>query len=42
MRYGEIELGVECALPARIAPAPRTGRARRLILWLVARLARWG
>ena len=42
MSYGETELGVECALPGRLAPPRRPGRARRLIEWLAACLAQWG
>ena len=37
-RYGNVALGVECALPAADA-AP--GRARRIAHWLLAALRRW-
>ena len=40
MKSGDIALGVECALPAGIAPICRTSRARRLMAWLFARLGR--
>jgi len=40
MQYGDIALGVECALPAGIALNRRAGRARRFIKWLVMALAR--
>lgn len=42
VNYGDYELGVECALPARhAAPRPR-GRARAFFEWLVAALSRRG
>jgi len=37
--YGNVALGVECALPSAI---PRYGRARRFAHWLLAALRRWG
>jgi len=40
MSYGDIELGVECALTALHRAPRRRGRARRLLDWLVATLAR--
>ncbi len=41
MNYGEVVLGVECALPRKFALVRRPGRARRLITWLIAALRRW-
>ena len=41
MKYGDVALGVESALPAFIRPARRFSRARRYITWLVAALRRW-
>jgi hypothetical protein len=41
MKYGEIALGVECALP-RVFAARRPGAARRLIDWMASALRRWG
>jgi len=38
IRYGNVALGVECALPAATR---RSSRARRLINWLIAALRRW-
>ena len=41
MSYGEVVLGVECALPDEYrAPRPRSGAAR-LVKWLIAALKRW-
>ena len=40
MEYGDIALGVECALPAGVGLIHRAGRARRLVEWLVMTLAR--
>jgi hypothetical protein len=40
MKYGEVALGVECALPAARLPASHGGRARRYISWLIAALSR--
>ena len=41
MNYGEVALGVECALPhGSLSPRPR-GRMRRLVNWLIAALGRW-
>lgn len=40
MNYGDVALGMECALPeARRAPLAR-GRLRRLVHWLFAALRR--
>ena len=41
MKYGDVALGVESALPATARPARRRGRARRLITRLIAALRRW-
>jgi hypothetical protein len=38
MKYGNVALGVECALPAA---SRHRSRARRLITWLIAALKRW-
>jgi len=40
VKYGGVALGVEAALPAQRARNP-LGRAKRLLLWLVAALRRW-
>jgi len=40
MKYGGVALGVEAALPVQRMPH-RLGRAKRLLLWLVAALKRW-
>jgi hypothetical protein len=40
MKYGDIALGVECALPAGVALMHRASRGLRLIAWLRAALAR--
>ncbi len=40
VRYGDVALGVESALPAVTRP-PRRGRVRRLFGMLVAALKRW-
>ncbi len=40
MNYGEVVLGVECALPRKFALVRRPGRARRLMTWLFATLVR--
>ena len=40
MNYGDVALGVECALPFATRPARRHGRVRRLIGWLIAMLMR--
>jgi hypothetical protein len=37
LKYGNVVLGVECALPAA-----RRGRAQRFAHWLLAALRRWG
>ena len=39
LNYGNVALGVECALPATIL---RYGRARRFARWLLAALRGWG
>ena len=39
LNYGNVALGVECALPTAIL---RYGRARRLARWLLAALRGWG
>lgn len=36
MSYGDVTLGVECALPAGTAMARRKSAARRAVAWLVA------
>ncbi len=41
MKYGEVALGVECALPRGCLPARQRGRVRRLVTWLIAALRRW-
>lgn len=41
MKYGDVALGVESALPAATRPARRRRRARRLIIWLITALRRW-
>ena len=41
MEYGDVALGVECALPAAKLPAWRRSRARHCITWLIAALRRW-
>ena len=39
MNYGEVALGVECALPARFEASLRRRRYRSLLLWLLFALA---
>ena len=39
MSYGEVALGVECALPARFDASLRTRRYRSPLLWLLFALA---
>ena len=39
MNYGEVALGVECALPARFDASIRPRRCRSLLLWLLLALA---
>ncbi|HEV8095133.1 MAG TPA: hypothetical protein VGP71_05345 [Burkholderiales bacterium] len=39
MNYGEVALGVECALPARFEASTRRRRSRSLPLWLLFVLA---
>jgi len=43
MNYGDIALGVECALPAATRPHRRSSftRVRRLLASLAAALRRW-
>ena len=41
MKYGDVALGVECALPVARRRAPLRNPARRLISWLAAALRRW-
>ena len=40
MNYGDVALGVECALPFATRPARRHSHARRLVTWLIAALRR--
>ena len=40
MKYGDVALGVECALPAITLPAAQRSRVRRLTDWLRALIAR--
>jgi hypothetical protein len=40
MKYGDIALGVECALPAGVALIHRASRVSRLMAWLRLALAR--
>jgi hypothetical protein len=39
LNYGNVALGVECALPPTL---PRCGSARRFARWLIAALRGWG
>jgi hypothetical protein len=39
VNYGNVALGVECALPTAFS---RYGRARRLARWLLTILRGWG
>ena len=39
MNYGEVALGVECALPARYEAWVRRGRSTSPLFWLVLVLA---
>ena len=39
MNYGDVALGVECALPADFAAGARAGRVRKLLRWLGLALA---
>jgi hypothetical protein len=39
MRYGNVALGVECALP--LMARRRASRLRRLARWLLATARRW-
>jgi len=38
MNYGDVALGVECALPESTQPARRSGIVRRLVDWLITAL----
>lgn len=38
MNYGEVALGVECALPARFDASMRRRRYRSVLLWLLLAL----
>ena len=40
IKYGDVALGVESALPAFIWPARRLSRTRRYLSWLIAALRR--
>jgi len=39
MNYDDSAIGVECALPAAIAPAHRKSFRQRVVGWLIALLA---
>ena len=39
MNYGEVALGVECALPERFEASIRRQRSRSFLLWLLVALA---
>ena len=39
MNYGEVALGVECALPARFEATMRRRRSRSMLLWLLVAVA---
>ena len=39
MNYGDVALGVECALPARFDASIRPRRYRSVALWLLLALA---
>jgi hypothetical protein len=39
MNYGEVALGVECALPARFEASTRPRRYRSCLLWLLFAVA---
>ena len=41
MKYGDVALGVESALPAVVLPARRHSRAQLFFTWLIAALRRW-
>jgi hypothetical protein len=41
IKYGDVALGVEAALPGVARPTPSRGRLRRLLGMLVAALKRW-
>ena len=41
VKYGDIALGVESALPSFTRPASRLDRARHYFTWLMAALRRW-
>jgi len=38
MNYGDVALGVECALPASVRALRRESRVQRLVTWLIAAL----
>ncbi len=40
LKYGDIALGVECALPVGVASIRRTSRVSRLITWMRMAFAR--
>ena len=40
MKYGDIALGIECALPAGVTLIHHASRTRRLMTWLLTALAR--
>lgn len=40
MNYGDVALGVECALPIAGKPAKLDSRAHRLLTWLIRALVR--
>ena len=42
MKYGDVALGVECALPAVALPARQVRRRQGYLIWLFAALRRWG
>jgi hypothetical protein len=39
MNYGEVALGVECALPARFVAGAARGRLRASLAWLLLGVA---
>jgi len=39
MNYGEVALGVECALPARFEAGIRRKRFRSVLVWLLLAVA---
>jgi len=40
MNYGDVALGVECAMPIALQRAPHADRVRRLFGWLIAAFKR--